>query len=185
MNAFRNLGGSDNLDFPVYAQPVPRAFPQATLGATLRQSEIGLEIFGPNIAGARTSADVQLDFAGGFPATGNGVNFGIASLQTANVRFDWERTSVVAGQDSLFISPLSPTSFASLATPAFAYSGNLWGWTPQLRVEHRFTLPNDQTVTFQGGILDTLDWQPPNAEFYRSAHAGEQSGPTAHALRAA
>ena len=90
------------------------------------------------VAGARTSAEVQLDFAGGFPATGNGVDFGIVRLQTANLRFDWEHTSIVAGQDSLFISPLSPTSFASLATPAFAFAGNLWGWTPQLRVEHRF-----------------------------------------------
>ena len=185
MNAFRNLGGSDNLDFPVYAQPVPRAFPQATLGATLRQSEIGLEIFGPNIAGARTSADVQLDFAGGFPATGNGVNFGIARLQTANVRFDWERTSVVAGQDSLFISPLSPTSFASLATPTFAFAGNLWGWTPQLRVEHRFSVSDQQTLTVQAGVLDNLDWEPPFNSFYRSPQAGEMSGQPAYAFRTA
>ena len=185
MNAFRNVGGSDNLDFPVYAQPVPRAFPQATLGATLRQSEIGLEIFGPNIAGARTSADVQLDFAGGFPATGNGVNFGIARLQTANVRFDWEHTSVVAGQDSLFISPLSPTSFASLATPTFAFAGNLWGWTPQLRVEHRFSVSDQQTLTVQAGVLDNLDWEPPFNSFYRSPQAGEMSGQPAYAFRTA
>ncbi len=86
-----------------------------------------------------------------FPATGNGVNFGIVRLQTANLRFDWEHTSVVAGQDSLFISPLSPTSFASLATPAFAFAGNLWGWTPQLRVEHRFSLSDQQTHNRAGG----------------------------------
>src|SRR5579864_5296062 len=86
MNAFRNLGASDNLDFPNYAEPVPAGSPSTTLGATLRQSEIGFEIFGPKLAGARTSADVQLDFAGGFPATGNGVNFGIVRLQTANLQ---------------------------------------------------------------------------------------------------
>jgi hypothetical protein len=185
MNAFRNVGGSDNLDFPSYAQPVPRGSPEATLGATLRQSEIGLEIFGPNVAGARTSADVQLDFAGGFPATGNGVNFGIARLQTANLRFDWEHSSVVAGQDSLFVAPLSPTSFASLATPAFAFAGNLWGWTPQLRVEHRFSLSDQQTVTVQAGVLDDLDWEAPSNSFYRSAQAGERSGQPAYAFRTA
>src|SRR5246127_4046236 len=32
MNAFRNIGGSDNLDFPVYSQPVPAGSPNATLG---------------------------------------------------------------------------------------------------------------------------------------------------------
>jgi hypothetical protein len=185
MNAFRNVGGSDNLDFPSYSEPVPFGTPATTLGATLRQSEIGLEIFGPNIAGARTSADVQLDFSGGFPGTGNGVNFGSVRLQTASLRFDWDHTSLVAGQDSLFISPLSPTSFASLATPAFAFAGNLWGWTPQFRVEHRFAISDQQTVTMQAGILDNLDWEYPTNPFYRSAQAGELSGQPAYALRTA
>ncbi len=185
MNAFRNVGGSDNQDFPSYAMSVPTGWSTVNVGATLRQSEIGFEIFGPNIAGAKTSADVQLDFAGGFPATGNGVNFGIVRLQTANMRFDWESTSVVAGQDSLFISPLSPTSFASLATPAFAFAGNLWGWTPQLRVEHRFLLSDQQTVTVQAGVLDNLDWENPPDSFYRWAQAGEMSGQPAYAVRTA
>jgi hypothetical protein len=185
MNAFRNVGGSDNLDFPSYAQPVLPGWSQVSTGATLRQSEIGFEIFGPNLAGARTSADVQLDFAGGFPSTGNGVNFGIVRLQTASLRFDWEQTSVVAGQDSLFISPLSPTSFASLATPTFALAGNLWGWTPQLRVEHRFSLSDRQTVTVQAGILDNLDWESTYHTFNRPAQAGEMSGQPAYAVRTA
>jgi hypothetical protein len=85
----------------------------------------------------------------------------------------------------LFISPLSPTSFASLATPTFAFAGNLWGWTPQLRVEHRFTLSDGQTITMQGGILDNLDWEFPANQFYRSAQAGELSGQPAYAFRTA
>jgi len=185
MNAFRNVGGSDSVDFPDYSLPVRNFFPRATVGATLRQSEIGLEIFGPNVAGAKTSADVQFDFAGGFPATGNGVNFGIVRLQTANVRLDWDHTSVVAGQDSLFISPLSPTSFASLATPAFAFAGNLWGWTPQLRAEHRFSVSDQQTITLQAGILDNLDWEFNYSSFERTAQAGEMSGQPAYAFRTA
>jgi hypothetical protein len=185
MNAFHNVGGSDNLDIPDYAQPVAPGSPQASLGFTLRQSEIGLEVFGPTLAGAKTSANVQFDFAGGFPSTPNGVNFGVVRLQTASVRLDWQHTSVIGGQDSLFISPLSPTSFASLATPAFAYAGNLWGWTPQLRVEHRFDLSDQQTLTLQGGILDNLDWEPPYNSFYRNATAGEQSGQPAYAMRTA
>lgn len=183
MNAFRNVGGSDNLDFPDYAQPLPGFVSRATVGATLRQSEIGLEIFGPNVVGAKTSANVQFDFAGGFPATGNGVNFGIARLQTASLRFDWEHTSVVAGQDSLFISPLSPTSFASLATPTFAFAGNLWGWTPQLRVEHRFSLSDEQTITMQAGVLDNLDWEFNSGSFERTPQAGEMSGQPAYGFR--
>jgi hypothetical protein len=185
MNAFRNVGTSDDLDFPNYAQPTPLGTSQATFGATFRQTEIGLEVFGPTLAGAKTSANVRFDFAGGFPSTPNGVSFGIVRMQTASLRLDWEHTSVVAGQDSLFISPLSPTSFASLATPAFAYAGNLWGWTPQLRVEHRFDLPSQSTLTLQGGILDNLDWEFPGDPFYRYAQSGEQSGQPAYALRTA
>jgi hypothetical protein len=186
MNAFRNVGTSDNLDFPDYAQPpAPGTTSQASFGATLRQTEIGLEIFGPTLAGAKSSANVQFDFAGGFPSTPNGVNFGIVRMQTASVRLDWQHTSVIAGQDSLFISPLSPTSFASLATPAFAYAGNLWGWTPQLRIEHRFDLSDQQTLTLQGGILDNLDWEQPSDPYVRSATAGESSGQPAYAVRTA
>jgi len=185
MNAFHNVGASDNLDLPGYAQPVMPGDPQASVGATLRQTEIGLELFGPTVAGAKSSASVQFDFAGGFPATNNGVNFGIARMQTASVRLDWKDTSVIAGQDSLFISPLSPTSFASLAIPAFAYAGNLWGWTPQLRIEHRFDLENQQTLTLQAGVLDNLDWEPPYNSFYRSAQSGEYSGQPAYAVRTA
>jgi hypothetical protein len=185
MNAFRNVGASDNLDLPDYAQPAALGASGASFGATLRQSEIGLEVFGPTLAGAKSSANVQFDFAGGFPATNNGVNFGIARIQTASLRLDWEHTSVIAGQDSLFISPLSPTSFASLAIPAFAYAGNLWGWTPQLRVEHRFDLADQQTLTLQAGILDNLDWEVPYNSFFRSGQAGELSGQPAYATRTA
>jgi hypothetical protein len=183
MNAFRDHGGVNNLDVPDYAQPIAAATPQSSLGATLRQSEIGLDLFGPTVVGAKTSANIQFDFFGGFPATGNGVNFGIARLQTASMRLDWKDTSIVAGQDALFFSPLSPTSFASLATPTFAYAGNLWGWIPQVRLEHRFQLADQQTVTVQAGVLDNVDWEFPQDEFYRYAQAGEQSGQPAYAVR--
>ena len=185
MNAFRNLGNSDNLDLPTYAENVLPGWPQANLGFSMRQSEIGLELFGPTVAGAKASADIQFDFAGGFPSTGNGVNFGIVRLQTGSLHLDWKNTSITAGQDSLFISPLSPTSFASLAVPAFASVGNLWAWTPQIRVEHRFAVSDQQTITMQTGLLDNLDWQSPYDSFYRTGQAGEYSGQPALAFRAA
>src|SRR5207237_3741213 len=105
--------------------------------------------------GAKSSGEVQLDVGGGFPAGAlDGVNSGLVRLRTASMRLDWARTSIVAGQDSLFISPHSPTSFASLVVPSLGYSGNLWAWTPQLRVEHRFDLTDGQSILMQGGILD-------------------------------
>jgi len=84
-----------------------------SFGASVRQSQIGIQAFGPTIAGARTSADIEFDFAGGFPEAQNGASFGIVRLRTGTIRFDWTDTSVVGGQDSLFFAPLSPTSIAN------------------------------------------------------------------------
>jgi len=156
-----------------------------SLGASLRQSQIGIQAFGPTIAGAHTSADVQFDFAGGFPEVSNGVSFGIMRLRTGTIRFDWAETSLVAGQDSLFFVPLSPTSLATLAVPALAYSGNLWSWTPQVRAEHRFKLTDFTNFQLQAGILDSLSGDVPPSGYYRYPSFGEYSGQPAYAARIA
>ncbi len=185
MNLFSDRGTVDNQDIPSYAAPSASYGSNGSFGATLRQSELGLEVFGPEIAGAKTSGSVQFDFSGGFPNTLNGVNYGLIRLRTASMRLDWKDTSIVAGQDSLFFSPLSPTSFASLSIPTFGYAGNLWGWIPQVRAEHRFNLANNQEITIQGGVLDNLSGEPPYSQFSRLPQAGENSGQPAYAARAA
>ena len=185
MNLFSNRGSVDNQDFPTYANPRSPYDSNGTFGATLRQSEIGLEVFGPQLAGAKTTGQVQLDLSGGFPSTLNGFNYGLARLRIASMRLDWQRTSVVVGQDSLFLSPLSPTSFASLAVPSFGYAGNLWGWIPQVRIEHRFDVSDSQNITVQGGILDNLTGEPPYTQYQRQPQAGEQSAQPAYGSRVA
>jgi len=185
LNLFSNRGYVDNLDFPSYAASANLYGTSQAFGATLRQSEIGVEVFGPELLGAKSSGEVQFDFGGGFPAGAlDGVNSGLVRLRTASMRLDWAHTSIVAGQDSLFISPQSPTSFASLVVPSLGYSGNLWAWTPQLRVEHRFDLSDDQSFLVQGGILDNLTGEPAYSN-HRQLQAGESSGLPALAVRAA
>src|SRR5260370_13513784 len=98
------------------------------------------------------------------------------------MRLDWEPTSLVVGQEGLFISALSPTSFASLAIPSLGYSGNLWAWTPQLRIEHKFDLSDGQNVTVQGGIWDNVTGEPSYGS-HRMPQAGESSGQPAYAAR--
>ncbi len=183
LNLFSNHGRMDSQETPTWAIPyIPNVSGQ-TLGATLRQSEIGLEVFGPRLAGARTSGNLQFDFSGGSPNTPNGVNLGLVRMRVASVRMDWKDTSIVAGQDNTFFSPLSPTSFASLAIPAFSYAGNLWGWIPQVRLEHRFNLSEGQSVVLQGGILDNVTGELPSS-FAPFAQAGQSSGQPAYAARA-
>jgi hypothetical protein len=185
LNLFRNRGSVDNQDFPTYATPSSPFASGGTFGASLRQSELGLEVFGPRLAGARTTGNLQVDFAGGFAGTSNGLSLGLLRLRTANMRLDWDRTSLVVGQDNLFFSPLAPTSFASLAVPALSYQGNLWGWIPQIRIEHRIELGSEQRLTLQAGILDNLTGEPPYTQAYRLPQAGERSGQPADAFRVA
>lgn len=151
----------------------------------MRQSELGLEIFGPTLAGAATSGNLQVDFSGGLANTLNGASYGLLRLRIASMRMDWQKTSVLAGQDNLFVSPNSPTSLASLAIAPLAYQGNLWGWTPQIRVEHRFALANDQSLVLQGGVFDNLSGEPPFVPYDRMSVAGEASGQPAYGVHGA
>ena len=185
MNLVSNQGWVDNIDIPTLAGPRPPGDSGGSFGATLRQSEIGFEAFGPSVAGAKTRADLQLDLAGGFPSVPNGINSGLLRLRTGTMRMDWTNTSVVVGQDGIFFSPNSPTSFASLAVPALSYAGNLWSWVPQIRVEHRIVVGEESSLMFQGGILDPVSGEAPFAGYYRQAGPGELSRQPAYGTRVA
>jgi hypothetical protein len=184
LNVFDNQGVVDNEDFPQIATPRSATNSTQSFGASLRQSQIGLEVFGPDIAGARTSANVKFDFSGGFTDVPNGAAMGIVRLRTGTFRMDWENTSIVAGQDYLFFAPLAPTSLDSLAVPALSYSGNLWAWTPQVRIEHKIALSDASHLLLQAGILDSLSGELPGGPD-RSPSWGEQSGQPAYAGRIA
>jgi hypothetical protein len=185
LNIFENRGTVDNTDFPLLAENPQFHFLSsgASFGGSLRQSQIGIEAFGPTIAGAQTSAKVQFDFAGGFPEVPNGASFGIMRLRTATVRLDWPKTSLVAGQDTLFFVPNNPTSLATLAVPALAYSGTLWNWAPQVRLEHKFTVSESGSFLIQGGILDSFSGDTPATPYLREPTWGESSGQPAYAAR--
>jgi hypothetical protein len=184
-NVFSNQGEVDNIDIPELAYGRQPGDSGGSFGATLRQSQLGFEVFGPRVAGARTRADLSVDLAGGFPEQPNGIESGLMRLRTATMRMDWDNTSVVVGQDGIFFSPNSPTSFASLAEPALSYAGNLWSWVPQVRVEHRFAVTDSSSWLVQGGILDPVSGEVPGTGTYRSSGPGEASRQPAYGSRIA
>ena len=152
-NAFDNSGNVDNLDVPSIAVPKFAGYPSGGLGASLRQSIIGLTGIGPELFGARTTAELQMGFYGGLPSGYNATTSGIANLRIARIRFDWSSASVVAGLDTPFFSPNMPTTYMSVAVPGFASAGNLWTWTPTIRVEQRFGGAGSP-FKVEGGFLD-------------------------------
>ena len=160
-NAFATSAGGESFDVPELAEPPNPLHSGTSYGTTMRQSIVGLGVSGPTVAGARSSGELQFDFFGGFPESGNGVTTGLARLRTASMRLDWGETSIVFGQTEPFVSPLSPSSLASLAIPALSYSGNLWAWVPQVSVERRLALDGRGVLTLTGGLLDPLTGDEP------------------------
>jgi hypothetical protein len=185
VNLFENRGTIDNADFPAIATTSSPFDSPSSFGGSLRQSQVRLQVFGPEMWGAHTSADINFDFAGGFPNAPNGAVMGLPRFRTGTIRLDWANTSIVAGQDFLFFSPLQPTSLASVATPPLAYSGDLWAWTPQVRIEHRMELSETSHLLIEGGVLDSLTGDLPEPQFGRYPSWGEQSGQPAYAGRIA
>jgi len=183
-NVVNNVGSVDNLDFPELAtKGLGYSTSGGSFGMNLSQSLIGLEVFGPTLGGAHVSGNVQFDFAGGYAEQPNGAVLGLPRLRTGVIRIAGANTDVVAGQDTPFFSPRSPTSFAYSANPEFSYAGNLWTWIPQIRVDHWITLSDRSKFLLQGGILDPLAGEIPPTQVTRVPGPGEASRIPAFATR--
>jgi hypothetical protein len=121
----------------------------------MNQTLVGLEATGPTFAGARSSAAVSMDFFGG--ATTNAYGYtstsGVVRMRQTQISLDWRDTTLQAGYTGPLISPLSPTSYATVAYPGFTASGNLWIWSPQVRLEQRFPLSEGHSIGLEGGLL--------------------------------
>lgn len=180
-NAFDVNGRVDDLDAPTIALAGTPGSAPGSLGASLRQSIFGITGTGPDLLGAQTSADMQMDFFGGLPTGYGGASSGIMRLRLARLRLDWEHTSVIAGLDTPFFSPEIPTSYMSVGVPSFAASGNLWTWSPTVRVERRFDTDVSQFKIEAGFLAPSAYMTPPSGQ--RLPSPGESSRQPVYALR--
>jgi TolA-binding protein len=164
-NAFSNAGVVDDTQVPTVALTRVPGASHGSSGANLRQTLLALDANGPRMAGARSSANVSVDFFGG--ATTNSYGYtsteGVVRMRQSWVSLDWYRTTAQAGYTVPLISPLSPTSYATVAQPGMAGSGNLWTWSPQLRVEQRIPFTEQRRIALEGGLID-----PPASSYYTS-----------------
>jgi hypothetical protein len=142
-NLFDNSAGTNNADVPLWATAGA-----ANLSASARQTRLGLRVTGLTAANAKATGVVEADFYGGFPSVGVGDNMGIVRLRLANVRLDWQKASLVVGQDWAVFAPENPVSIASAGIPLMAANGNPWARLPQVRVEW-----HDSAVLLQGAVL--------------------------------
>jgi uncharacterized coiled-coil protein SlyX len=155
-NAFSNAGVVDDTELPTIALARFPGGSHGSSGATLRQTLLSLDATGPRIAGARSSAIVSVDFFGGVSTNSYGYSSsaGLVRMRPSWVSLDWYKTTAEAGYTWPLISPLSPTSYATVAQPGLAGSGNLWIWSPQIRVEQRIPFTEQRRIGLEGGLID-------------------------------
>jgi len=148
VNTFLNGRYSGGVDAPTVASLNPGL---ANGGATIRQSLIGFEFEGGEMAGAKLSAAIQMDFFQGTASTLNQ----LFRVRTGSVRMDWGRTSFLVGQEKPIFSPRDPTSFANVGVSPMTGSGNPWLWQPQARIQQRFLFGDETELRADLGVFQT------------------------------
>lgn len=178
LNAFFDTALNNIQDVPLFAgkqgsDPFPN---DKSFGMTARQSRLGLRYQGGEVAGAKLSGQVEVDFFGGKAALGNGINMDLLRLRIALGRLDWTNFSLVAGQDWSVFAPLNPTSLAEYAIPSMSASGNPWIRSPQIRAEMRHALSDASKVQWQIAATDPDMGDYQTAQFLttRSPGIGER-----------
>jgi hypothetical protein len=154
-NAFSNAGVVDNAEVPTIAYPREPNVSHGSTGATMRQTVLGLDATGPQLWKARSSAEISVDFFGGLSSNtyGYSTSTGLLRLRQTQASLNWEKTTTQVGVTEPLISPLSPTSYATVAIPALSASGNLWAWSPQIRVEQRIPFSDQHRLGLEAGLI--------------------------------
>jgi hypothetical protein len=177
-NAFSNAGVVDNAELPGLALPRVAGASHGSNGATLRQTVFGVAANGPVIAGAHSSAAINVDFFGGTATNNFGYSAPSGSLRMRDgeVALVWDKSTIEAGYTTPLISPLSPTSYATLAQPSLSGSGNLWIWSPQVRFEQRIPLGEDRGLSLEAGLIYPASFTYQAIQFDSPVEASRRPG---------
>ena len=155
-NGFINTNAVDMAATPTVAIPG-----SGNTGASVRQTILGIDANGPHLFGAASYADLRVDFYGnsiantapGYYSTNNNV----LRLRTAHAGLRWDNTEAAFSYDRPILSPDTPSSLTAVATPALAWSGNLWAWNPQVSVTQNVPFSTSHAMQLQAAIIDVAD----------------------------
>ena len=157
LTGFVNTRQVDKAATPTIA--IPGA---GSTGVSVRQTIVGLDARGPRLFGARSYADVRVDFDGGNqPGSASGGYAGNqVRLRTAHAGLDWDHTGIFFSYDHPLVSPYTPDSLSAVALPALAWSGNLWAWNPQFGMTHDLSRNTGPRLRMQAAVIDVADPPP-------------------------
>lgn len=182
-NSYLVAGGVDNLNDPTIAYPLTAGAASRRLAANFSQTILGIQATGPHVFGGVSSGEVNFDFSGGAPYANYGTSGGTIRLRTGALRLNWDRDTVEAGYVEPLISPLSPTSYATVAEPGMSWAGNLWIWSPQLSYTHRFGELAQPHLIVQAGLWDPSPAGTNGPDVYRVASPSERSAQPGYETR--
>lgn len=159
-NAFVNTRAVDLAVTPTLALPGA-----GSTGASLRQTVLGFDARGPHLFGARSFADLRVDFDGSSQSVGPVASYTglynatttLLRLRTAHAALQWDHREAYFSLDRPIFSPETPTSLTAVAIPALAWSGNLWTWNPQIGVTQDLGLGRSRNLRFQTALVDVGD----------------------------
>lgn len=185
MLLFNGFYNSTRVDMA--ATPTSALFNPGSLGASVRQTVIGIDARGPHLMGAGSYADLRVDFDGNpssssdvYPGSYN-TNATLLRLRTVHAGLDWKHTSAFFSLDRPILTPNSPTSLTAVAEPALAWSGNLWAWNPQIGISEEIPLTGNVSFGVAAAAIDVSD--APGTLLYRTYNASSPQASTAEQSR--
>ncbi|MGB6742432.1 MAG: hypothetical protein WBE38_02160 [Terracidiphilus sp.] len=157
LNGFVNTNAVNAAATPAIAVPG-----SGSTGASARQTVLGFDARGPHLFGARTYADLRVDFAGNPQASASSAAYNNGSgtllrLRTMHAALQWSQTEAFFSLDRPITSPDTPTSLTAVSEPALAWSGNLWTWNPQVGVRQNLRLGNSRDMNLEATLIDVGD----------------------------
>jgi uncharacterized coiled-coil protein SlyX len=160
LNGFVNTRQVDMPATPTVALPG-----SGSTGASVRQTVLGFDARGPHLFGARSYADLSVDFDGnpqsGSPSTTYtgyySANSTLLRLRTVHAGLQWQHSGAYFALDRPILSPDAPTSLIAVAEPALAWSGNLWTWNPQVGAAQDLRIAGSHNLRLQAALIDVGD----------------------------
>ena len=181
--AVGNGGATDDIDLPIIAEQTAAGSSSGSFSATARQTILGIQATGPHLWGARSSADLSVDFFGGIPYADYTTSAGTVRLRSAHAMLQWPNQSLTVAMEQPLISPRNPTSWVTVGEPALAWSGNLWTWLPQLEYSATAAAGAHQ-FTGAFALVDPASPGPSTVNGERTPDASERSRQPGYEARA-
>ncbi len=158
LNGFVNTNAVD-----MAATPTLALSGSGNTGASLRQTVLGFDARGPHLFGARSYANLRVDFDGN--PQSNSTNYSgyynsnatLLRLRTAYAGLQWEHTEAYLSLNRPIFSPDTPTSLTAVAVSPLAWSGNLWTWNPQVGVTQDVGFAGSRDARLQAALIDVGD----------------------------